>query len=137
MVSRFIVRADSALPERMKVTVLSQEVLRRERNTSQNVGVEIRRDIRNRFLLKLRLSGYSIKQRMNILLSGVKGYQAMLEVEKSGYMRVNRAREDDAKGRRIRKTLGKTDWYKRRAKKAKATKQPITSSNKGDLKKKV
>ena len=91
MVSRFVVRADSALPERMKVTVLSQEVLRRERNTSQNVGVEIRRDIRNRFLLKLRLSGYSIRQRMNILLSVVRDFQAMVRVEKSGGRRVNRA----------------------------------------------
>ena len=40
MVSRYVVKEDAALPSRMKTTVLAQEVLRRERNTAENVKKE-------------------------------------------------------------------------------------------------
>ena len=75
MVSRFVMLADGALPDRMKTTVLAQEALRRERNTSKNVDKESRVRIRNKFLMKLRLSGYTARQRMNIVLSGAQGVQ--------------------------------------------------------------
>ena len=64
---------DGALPMRMKTTVLAQEVIRRERNTSRNVNRSTRRKIRNKFVLKLRMSGYSWRQRLNIMLSGLRG----------------------------------------------------------------
>ena len=87
------------------MTVLSQEVIRRERNTSRNVQEEDRIQIRNKFLMKLRMSGYSTKQRINIMLSGLKGYRAMVETEEQGGRRVNRARSEGASGRRVKKTL--------------------------------
>ena len=74
MSSRFVMMEDGALPMRMKTTVLAQEVIRRERNTSRNVDIETRRKIRNKFVLKLRMSGYSWRQRLNIMLSGLRGY---------------------------------------------------------------
>ena len=48
MVSRYVMRSDRALPDRMKTTVLAQEALRRERTTSRNVTKSTRVKIRNR-----------------------------------------------------------------------------------------
>ena len=113
MVSRFVMLADGALPDRMKTTVLAQEALRRERNTSRNVDKETRVRIRNKFLMKLRLSGYTARQRMIIVLSGVKGYENMVKVEREGGRKVNRAKGEGDKGRRMRKVMGKTEWYRK------------------------
>ena len=140
MVSRYVVRADAALPERMKTTVLSQEVLRRERNTSQNVDRSVRTKIRNRFMMKLRVSGYGVRQRLNIMLSGLKGYKYMVEEEARGGRKINRARVDGAKTRRIRKVLGKTNWFRSKRKSPKysrlrggCTRAPPTTTELKDL----
>ena len=42
MVSKFVIREEGALPQRMKITVFSQEVIRRERNTSRKVDIKVR-----------------------------------------------------------------------------------------------
>ena len=42
---------------------------------------------------------------------------AMLEVENKGGRKVNRARKDGARGRRIKKVLGNTEWFRVKRKK--------------------
>ena len=91
-------------------------MIRRERNTSRNAGEEVRREIRNKFILKLRVSGYSWKQRLNIMLSGLRGYATMLRNERNGGRKVNRPGSEGAKERRVRKALGKTRWFKNKRK---------------------
>ena len=83
MVSRYIVREEGALPTRMKLTVLAQEVIRRERNTSRKVDRETRVRIRNRFLMKLKLSGFdfhSLGKRSNQIAMFCFGYSGMILV---------------------------------------------------------
>ena len=113
MVRRKVMMTNTALPERMKTTVLAQEVIRRERNTARSVGNETRIRIRNKLMMKLRLSGYSMRQRVNIFLSGLRGYRKMTDREDQGIRKINRSREEGARGRRIRKVLGKTEWFKK------------------------
>ena len=62
--------------------------------------------------MKLKNSGYKVKQRMEIMLSGLRGYSRMCEVEDSGGRRINRTREERATKRRIQKVIGKTNWFK-------------------------
>ena len=54
MVSRKVMMADTALPERMKTTVLAQDIIRRERNTCRKVKKEVRLRIRNKMMMRLR-----------------------------------------------------------------------------------
>ena len=75
MINRKMMMADTALPERMKTTVLLQEIIRRERNSARNMDREIRVRIRNRMMMKMKLSGYKLEQRVNIFLSGLRGYK--------------------------------------------------------------
>ena len=111
MASRMVIREESALPNRMKLTVLSQEVIRRERNTSRLVDLNVRHEIRNKFMMKLRKSGYGPKQRVKIMLSGLRGYYWMCENEDIGGRRINQTRSEGASVRRIKKTIGKTNWF--------------------------
>ena len=116
MASKFVIRQEAALPSCMKVTVLAQEVIRRERNTCAEVDTETRIQIRNCFLMKLRVSGYDTRQRTEIMLSGLRGYRRMVETEKRGGRRVNRARNEGADLRRVKKILGKTEWFRTKKK---------------------
>ena len=59
-----MVRQDAALPGRIKIAVLAQEVIRRERNMAVDVVQSRREYIRNDCLVKLLESGYSTKQRI-------------------------------------------------------------------------
>ena len=65
-------------------------MIRRERNTSREVKVETRIEVRNEFMTKLRLSGYNEKQRLEIMLSGLRGYRRMCETEDEGGRKINR-----------------------------------------------
>ena len=49
-------------------------------------------------------------------MSGLRGYRRMCETEDSGGRRINRTRKEGATVRRIKKVVGKTNWYKDRKK---------------------
>ena len=76
--------ADSALSAASKRTILTQECLRRIRNTKVELGLEIRNKHLSDFMLKLKNSGYSSKYRMEILNSAVKAFEKMLENDQNG-----------------------------------------------------
>ena len=56
-----VVLAESALSFRQKRTILTQEGLRRLRNTKIELGPEIQRSHLNQFMLKVKNSGYNAK----------------------------------------------------------------------------
>ena len=62
-----VVLADSALSFRQKRTILTQEGLRRLRNTKIELGTEVQRSHLNKFMLKVKNSGYNAKFRSEIL----------------------------------------------------------------------
>ena len=94
MASSFVIREESALPNKMKVTVLAQELVRRERNTCRNVSKDVRQEISYTFLMKLRKSGYSTRHRLQIMISCLRGYQKMCDMEYSGGRKINRTRKE-------------------------------------------
>lgn len=59
MSSKFVIMEESALPNRMKITTLSQEVIRRMRNTCRDIPDKRRCDILSIYMRKLERSGYS------------------------------------------------------------------------------
>ena len=117
MTSKFVIMESSALPKRMKITTLSQEVVRRMRNTSRGVSSQRRGEILSEFMLKLRRSGYSEADRLNICTSGLRGYLRMVRTEMSGGRRVNRPRQDGEHERRMKRLTGKVSWFKTKKRK--------------------
>ena len=56
--SQQVMNAQAALPIKNKISTLSQEVVRRMVNTGRDIDTKIRIDILNKFMIKLRNSGY-------------------------------------------------------------------------------
>ena len=53
---------------------------------------------------------------MEVVISGLSGYRKMCRTEDEGGRKVNRKREDGAGIRRVKKVLGKTNWFKNKKK---------------------
>ena len=79
-----VIMANSALSMSKKRTILTQEGLRRLRNTKMELGKEVQNKYLNLFMLKLRRSGYSHKFRKEVLDSILKAYKKMVEDDKTG-----------------------------------------------------
>ena len=92
MVSRLVTMERSSLPQKTKLTVLSQEIVRWKRNTFRGENREEGDKRMSRFMVKLRASGYNRGQRWEILKSGSRKFKKMVEDEKRGIRRVNRPR---------------------------------------------
>ena len=105
MASKHCTLEISASPWNQKIATLSQEVVRRLLNTSEELKQEDKNNILNEFGRKMRRSGYIKIQISEILISGIQGYKRKWEG------RVNRHRrgEETEAGRRRKKLTGKTN----------------------------
>ena len=74
----FVILANSALSWSKKRTILTQEGLRRLRNTKMELGPEVQNGYLNLFMLKLKRSGYNAKFRSEKADSIFKAYQKMV-----------------------------------------------------------
>ena len=79
-----VILASSALSYSKKRTILTQECLRRLRNTKVELGPEVQNKYLNLFMLKVKNSGYTEKFRTEVLDSGMKAFKTMLEDDKNG-----------------------------------------------------
>ena len=76
--------ANAAMSAKSIRTILTQECMRRLRNTNVELGEEIQQKHLDRFMLKLKNSGHSVQYRKQILDSAIKGFEKMLEEDKAG-----------------------------------------------------
>ena len=67
-----------------KNTILTQECLRRMRNTKQELGQEVRKKHLNGFMFEVKNSGHSQNFRKQILVGVFRTFDLMLEDDKSG-----------------------------------------------------
>ena len=111
--SKIVVMATSALPHRVKIATLSQEIIRRMKNTCRKASKYKRADILTEFMKKMKRSGYSAKVRRNVALAGLKGYMNMVRTEAEGGRKVNRPRWEGARTRRYKKLGAKSNWFKK------------------------
>ena len=74
----------SANSWQQKRTTLTQELMRRLRNTKKELSCQKKQQITSDFMQIMKNSGYSGKFRREILMSALNGYNKILEAEKSG-----------------------------------------------------
>ena len=111
-----ILMADSAINAKSKRTILTQECLRRIRNTKIELGEEVRNDHLNRFMIKMKNSGYSQSYRTQILNSALNAFEKMVEEDKKGTKPLYRNREWNKENRLAEKEHKRNNWYKNDAK---------------------
>ena len=107
-----VILADSALNSSSKRTILTQECLRRLRNTKVELGEPIQVKHLNEFMIKLKNSGYNQKYRMEIVNSAMKAFKSMLEDNEIGKKPLYRSRNWNREERAISKEHKKQNWWK-------------------------
>ncbi len=112
MANKKVMERDSAMPEKTKIMTLTQETIRRMKNTSTRVTPEERGDILTRQMAKMRKSGYSKEDRKKILLAGVTRYYRMRGREDRGGRRVNRHREEGEREREVKRLVVNKMWMR-------------------------
>ena len=89
-----------------------QEVLRRMKYTSRKLKVkEYEVTLRN-YMRELAMGGYSHQWRCVVLLSTIKGYLRIWELEVTGTGNVNMPNHVTAAKRRANRLIGKSSWFK-------------------------
>ena len=106
-----VILASSALSNSQKRTILTQECLRRLRNTKLELGLEIQNKHLNVFMLKLKNSGYSKKFRKEIVDSALKAFEKMVTDHKSGVKPLYRSKEWNKEDREKSKLNKKHNWW--------------------------
>ena len=114
MSSRLILRADTALPERMKYENGSNELIRRILNTCRSMKeheMEVKK-VTNAFMETLKISGYTEGFRKQVALSAIRGVKKMEEREEEGIRKVYRLQTEGASQRHKAKTGANANWFK-------------------------
>ena len=125
-----IILENAALPSQQKRTILTQECLRRLRNTKVELGRETQVKHLINCMLKLKNSGYSVEYRKNILKSALNAFDQMCKDDQSGLKPLYRDREWNKSERNQQKQSRKLNWYKDQ-KKNRVQVSSLCSSNKG------
>ena len=113
MAKRTLIMQNSALGENSKIASLTQEVVRRSKNTSEEVDMKSRVEILDEYHRRLELSLYSLEASRRIMVAGLRGYERIRKKAARAGRNINRSEEEGAEGRYRKKLLGKTNWFKK------------------------
>ena len=112
MTNKRVLSRQTAMGENSKIASLTQEVIRRCRNTCHLLPQNIKNEILDQFAIKLVSSGHSREQARRILISGLRGYERQLKRHLSGEKQLHRPHKEGLKERSKRKLLSKSSWFR-------------------------
>ena len=117
MSSNQVIHRDSALPENMKISSLTAEVLRRMMNVSELLPDSERVAVLDRFAQKMANSGYGLLTIRRVIVAGLKGYEARVlrsKLDKSDkkWRSLHESSEASWGSRWRKKLLGKMTWFR-------------------------
>ena len=102
----------SAMPYKIKRTTLTQETIRILRNCRRDLPWEEKAAFLTDHSRRMKASGYAEKFREEVIISGIRGFEKMVEVEEAGGRPVNRARSWEQKTRSKKKKEKSITWHK-------------------------
>ena len=82
MIPNTVLHRRSAMPEGTRRATLNQELIRRMVNTSEQVPMDTRLEIIDKYAGKLLNSEYPLDQTRNIIIGGLKGYERLLSLSR-------------------------------------------------------
>ena len=110
MTAKKVMMAASAQPWGQKRTTLTQELIRRLLNCSKRLSCATRRKHLDNYMQLLKNSGYSETFRAEILKSGLKGYNLILEAEREKVRPVYRPKGWKESAQWLEKKKKKNNW---------------------------
>ena len=114
MANPLLLRANSAMPLKMKRTALIQEALRRLLRTRRELPWSLKVEILSEFSHKMMVSGYWEKFRLEVIEAAIRLYEQKCEKADQGIEPLHRPRSFKREERRKRKLLAPTMWYRSR-----------------------
>ena len=106
------VQKATAMNENSKQQVVSNDLIRRLLNTSQNMGATEFRKVVDQYGHKLLNSGYDLNQTRKILIAGIKGYEEKIIRCGQENRKLRRTAKESQGARTRRQLLSKTTWFK-------------------------
>ena len=82
-----------------KQSSLTQEVVRRSKNTSEDVSMDERVEILDEYHRRLMLSQYTLEASRRTMVAGLRGYERIREKAARTGGNINRSEEEGAAGR--------------------------------------
>ena len=110
--SKMCLQSDTALSQNCLVQSLVQDVIRRMLNCSSHTTPATRREVIDKFGQKMINSGHTIEETRRNILSGLKGWKTKVKRCKAANKPVHKSAKESAAGRRIKKLVGKSSWFK-------------------------
>ena len=111
--SRYVMMRNSAMSAKVKMNTLTQEVIRRLRNTRVTLPwADHQAPALTKFSKKMARSGYPEGYRSEVIKSGVLGFERQLEASRNGQKPLFRPRDWQKAERRKRKMVRKAAWYR-------------------------
>ena len=118
MANSMVIQKRAAMPENMRVATLNQEVIRRMLNTSERLEIRHRLEVVDNYALKLVNSGYDLEYARKVIMGGLTGYERKLALSldrtNPKWKPLHQGAKFNSTGRKIKKTLAKTNWFKKR-----------------------
>ena len=102
--------ASAANPWQQKRTTLTQECIRRLRNTRKDIACHRKQEILTEYMQMLKNSGYSVNFRREILLSGINGYNKILEADRNKSKPLYRTKGWKSSARRMDSKKKSQNW---------------------------
>ena len=99
MKTPFCILKDSAMAERSKISILSQDLIRRMLNTSETIPDSERVEIIDNYIDRLVVSGYCPAQVKEIVESGLTGYERKVQRAKKSGLPLHRSASSTLAGR--------------------------------------
>ena len=107
MSNRMTIMATSAFPPNVKRATMTNEVLRRLRNTRRDLPWSVFADIISEFSNDMRHMGYSEGFRGKLIQAALTGYRRQCELADTGVRPLHRPRDYDAVNRRNKKLMSR------------------------------
>ena len=102
----------SALSEIVKVASLTQNLIRRCKNTSEMLSIQARLAVIDQFTQQVLACGYSKEQTRRIVTAGLVGYENMKIAAEEAGGSIHKCAAEGAVERRRKKLIGKASWFK-------------------------
>ena len=109
-----VMRASSAFTWRQKLVTMGMEIYRRMRNSCRQITLSARCDLIEKFVHKMRSSGYPMSAVKGMITSGVDYYYRKLKIDLQGRPRLNTKDDTNEMTKRREKLTSSQMWFSRR-----------------------
>ena len=112
MANRILMMSRSAMPSKIKRNVLIQEAIRILRNCSSRLKWDKIAEILTDFCVRMKLSGYNERYRLNIIQSAPRKWEEQKKQDKIGIRPLYRKKQWNRETRKQEKEMKKKQWFR-------------------------